>query len=193
MQKRVINLTEINRREADGKLYIEGYFARFNEPYVVCEGWEETIAPGAFADCLASGDDVKALWNHNPDIVLGCTGNRTALLTETASGLFGSIEINRNDSDAMNAYARILRKDVSGCSFGFDAEFEEWMDENGIYHTRIIRVTKLYEISPCTFPAYESTSIAARSRERLDEVRKDFAGRRRAAWQQEMRKKLKGR
>ena len=192
MQTRVINLSDINRREENGKLYLEGYFARFNEPYVVCEGWEESIAPGAFADCLASGDDVKALWNHNADIVLGCTGNRTVLLSETASGLFGSIEINRNDSDAMNAYARILRKDVTGCSFGFDAEFEERMDTDGIYRTRINRVTKLYEISPCTFPAYESTSIAARSRETLNEVRKDFAHRRRSAWQNEMRRKLKG-
>ncbi|MBQ9083640.1 MAG: HK97 family phage prohead protease [Clostridia bacterium] len=192
MQKRVINLSDVNRREENGKLYLEGYFARFHEPYVVCEGWEETIAPGAFADCLASGDDVKALWNHNADIVLGCTGNRTVLLSETASGLFGSIEINRNDSDAMNAYARILRRDVSGCSFGFDAEFEDWFDENGIYHTRITRVTKLYEISPCTFPAYESTTIAARSRERLNEVREDFARRRRTAWRQQMRQELKG-
>lgn len=190
MEKRVFNLSRMQKREGEGgKLYLEGYFARYNEPYEVCAGWIETIAPGAFARFLATAGDVKALWNHNRDIVLGSRANGTLTLTETAEGLFGTVEINRNDGDAMNAYARIERGDVNGCSFGFDCKYDESVDDQGVYHTVIREVDPLYEVSPCTFPAYESTSIEARNR--LDEM-KARGARQLAVWREQMRAKLKG-
>ena len=89
----------------------------------------------------------------------------------------------------MNAYARVLRGDVSGCSFGFDIkEFDERIDDDGVYRTELIEIEPLYEVSPCTFPAYESTNIDARSKERMDHFRK----RKLEQWKETMRKKLKG-
>ena len=85
----------------------------------------ETIERGAFARYLASGEDVKVLWNHDSNIVLGATGNGTASLREDEVGLFGSVEINENDQEAVNAYARVARGDVDGCSFGFDIARQE--------------------------------------------------------------------
>ena len=58
------------------------------------------------------------LWNHDSNIVLGSTANGTAVLREDETGLWGSVEINEQDQEALNAYARVGRGDVNGCSFG---------------------------------------------------------------------------
>lgn len=136
----------------------------------------ETIAPGAFDRALRSGRDVKVLWNHDTNIVLGSTENRTAELREDARGLFGGVEINENDQDAKNVYARVDRRDVTGCSFGFEiSRMEESWDEDGTYRTRIMEVFPLYEVSPCTFPAYTQTSVTARAKETLEAAKKKLA------------------
>lgn len=196
MEHRMLKMKNARTREDGGKRYLEGYFAVFNEEYKVWDGWSETIAPGAFARYLAEGKDTKVLWNHDSNIVLGSTGNGTASLREDETGLFGTVEINEKDQDAVNAHARVDRGDVDGCSFGFDiARQEEWWDEAGIYHTRITEVDPLYEVSPCTFPAYEATSISARSGQKFEEARqrsKEAKERELDTWKQEIRKKLKG-
>ena len=183
-------------REEGGRRYLEGYFAVFGEQYQVWDGWMETIERGAFAEYLASGEDVKVLWNHDSNIVLGSTGNGTATLQEDEIGLFGTVEINEKDQEAVNAYARIARGDVDGCSFGFEIDRqEEWWDEQGVYHTKILRVDPLYEVSPCTFPAYKATSITARNGEKLNQAREDYEqakNKKQERWREYMRKRLKG-
>ena len=196
MERRVIQTKEaFKTREEDGKRFIEGYFSVFNQPYEVFPGWIEEIAPGAFARTLREGKDVKVLWNHNSDIVLGSTQNHTATLREDDIGLFGSDEINEEDQDAKNGYARVSRRDVRGCSFGFDIrEMEESWDDDGTYHTRITDV-ELYEVSPCTFPAYSQTSISARNREVFEDAKKRFdeaQEQKRKEWRDDMKKRLKG-
>lgn len=195
MERRIMLLKKSPKiREEGGKRYLEGYFSVFNEEYRVWDGWVETIAPGAFARYLANGSDTKVLWNHDSSLVLGSTANGTAVLREDSHGLFGSVEINEEDQEAVNAFARISRGDVTGCSFGFDiARQEEWWDENGIYHTRITEVDPLYEVSPCTFPAYTGTSIFARNKESLTEIRAEYErakAKKREAWRSVMLKKL---
>lgn len=196
MERRVIQTKgAFKTREEDGKRFVEGYFSVFNQPYEVFPGWIEEIAPGAFARTLREGKDVKVLWNHNSDIVLGSTQNRTAILREDDVGLFGSDEINEEDQDAKNGYARVARGDVRGCSFGFDIRaMEESWDDDGTYRTRITEV-ELYEVSPCTFPAYSQTSISARNKEVFEDAKKRFADAReqqRKDWRENMKKRMKG-
>lgn len=196
MERRVIQTKEaFKTREEDGKRFVEGYFSVFNQPYEVFPGWIEEIAPGAFARTLREGKDVKVLWNHNSDIVLGSTQNRTAILREDDVGLFGSDEINEEDQDAKNGYARVARGDVRGCSFGFDIRaMEESWDDDGTYRTRITEV-ELYEVSPCTFPAYSQTSISARNKEVFEDAKKRFEDAReqqRKDWRENMKKRMKG-
>ena len=190
MEHRTLKSQGFKTREDDGgKKYLEGYFAVFGEPYEVTPGWIETVERGAFARYLSSGQDVKVLWNHNTDFVLGSTGAGTAVLSEDETGLWGSVEINRVDTDAVNAWARVSRGDVGGCSFGFEiSRQDEWWDDDGIYHTRITEVDPLYEVSPCTFPAYRSTSISARNAEQLEEAKKKHIDH----WRSRMRERLKG-
>lgn len=196
MEHRTVQMSGMKIREENGKRRLEGHFAVFNQPYEVYPGWVETIAPGAFSRALASGQDVKVLWNHNPDLVLGSTGNRTADLTEDRTGLFGGVDINEQDQDAKNAYARVDRGDVSGCSFGFEiSRMEESWDEDGTYRTRILEVSPLYEVSPCTFPAYTQTHITARAKEQLESAKarlETVREEKRNAWRESMKARLKG-
>lgn len=196
MEQRIMKMKNAKIREDGGKRYLEGYFAVFGETYQVWDGWTETIERGAFARYLSSGEDVKVLWNHDSNIVLGSTGNGTASLREDETGLFGSVEINENDSEAVSAYARVARGDVDGCSFGFDiARQEEWWDEDGVYHTKITEVDPLYEVSPCTFPAYKATSISARNKESLADAKKRYEEAQKQKiydWRESMKTRLKG-
>lgn len=191
MEHRVIKIEPFQTREENGKRYLEGYFSVFNQPYEVVPGWIEEIAPGAFSRTLRENKDVKVLWNHNSDFVLGSTENRTAYLTEDDRGLHGPVEINEEDQDAKNAYARVKRGDVRGCSFGFDIRaMEETWDDDGTYRTRLTDV-ELYEVSPCTFPAYPQTSISAREKEELENVKKKFEKTKSDKWKEQAIKKLK--
>lgn len=196
MEQRVMRMRDATVRERDGGRYLEGYFAVFGEPYQVCAGWVETISPGAFERYIATGQDVKVLWNHDTNVVLGSTANGTASLREDETGLFGSVLINDKDQDAVNAHARVERGDVDGCSFGFEiARQEEWWDDDGVYHTRIMEVDPLYEVSPCTFPAYTSTSISARAAQTLVEAREKLEraqAERRRQWREQMLARVKG-
>ena len=183
-QTRSVNSEFKTRSEGEDK-YIEGYFAVFNDIYEMWDGATESIAPGAFTNTLA--DDIRALVNHDTTLVLGRTAAHTLELTQDERGLFGRIRINPNDTDAMNLYARVERGDVSQCSIGFDILSEETdFREDGSVHWTI-REVKLYEVTCCTFPAYESTSISARKKdyEALKAKRMD-------AWRAEMLNKLKG-
>lgn len=177
--------TQFNTRDDDGKLAIEGYFAVFNSIYQIGEMMSESIAPGAFDNTLSG--DIRALINHDTTLVLGRTKAGTLQLRTDSHGLWGHIDINPNDTDAMNLYNRVQRGDVDQCSFGFDIlnEETEYREDGSIHWT--IKEVELYEVSPCTFPAYEDTSIAARAKER-DEILK----RRSQAWGEKMLKKLKG-
>lgn len=177
--------TEFQTRDDSGNLAIEGYFAVFDSNYEIAPGMSESIAPGAFDNTLAG--DIRALINHDTTLVLGRTKAGTLQLRTDSHGLWGHIDINPNDSDAMNLYNRVQRGDVDQCSFGFDIINEEtdYREDGSIHWT--IREVELYEVSPCTFPAYEETNIAARQKER-DEIKK----RKREAWKEQTMKKLKG-
>lgn len=177
--------TKFTTREDGEDLRIEGYFAVFNSNYEIAPGLSESIAPGAFQNSLAR--DVRALTNHDTTLVLGRTKATTLELREDSRGLFGSILINPNDQDAMNMYGRVQRGDVDQCSIGFDivSEDTEYREDGSVHWT--ITDLILYEVSCCTFPAYEETSISARSAQ-ADEIKKRHS----QAWKERMLNKLKG-
>ncbi len=187
METRYLNMHEIQTRsDDDNNLYVEGYFAVFDEVYNVCQGATESIRKGAFTDSI--DNDVRALYNHDTNLVLGRKSAGTLTLEQDDKGLWGRIQINRNDTDAMNAYERIKRGDIQGCSFGFDIESEEEEKrEDGTIHWTITKVNPLYEVSPCVFPAYEATSVSARAKQ-VEQIKK----RELDLWKSNMKSKVKG-
>lgn len=157
--------TDFATREDGDALRIEGYFAVFNTNYEIAPGLSESIAQGAFSRTLQGGD-IRALINHDTTLVLARTKAHTLELREDERGLWGSVLINPNDQDAMNLYSRVKRGDVDQCSFGFEIVNEEtdFRDDGSVHWT--IKDVDLFEVSACTFPAYEATNISAREKER---------------------------
>lgn len=187
MEQRYLNMHEINCRDTDTENpHIEGYFAVFGDVYEVWPDVTESIAPGAFTESISQ--DVRALYNHNTDVVLGRASAGTLHLRQDERGLWGDIEINREDTEAMNVYRRIKRGDITGCSFGFEIESERYdIKDDGSVHYTIEKVNPLYEISPCAFPAYEATRISARGKN-LETIKARTA----QAWRDRMNARLKG-
>lgn len=185
MRQMRTSASQFSTREDGEELFIEGYFSVFNSNYEIWPGATESVAPGAFSNTLS--DDVRALINHDTTLVLGRNKAGTLELREDTRGLWGKITINPNDSDAMNLYERVKRGDVDQCSFGFDIVKEDTeIREDGSIHWTI-REVKLYEVSCCTFPAYEDTSISAREKD-FEEIKK----RKNEVWKKEIRNRLKG-
>ena len=186
MEKRQLRSipTKFETREDGENPTIEGYFAVFNSNYEIAPGMSESIAPGAFSRTLSN--DVRALINHDTTLVLGRTKANTLELREDSHGLLGKITINPNDGDAMNLYERVKRGDVDQCSFGFDLKEQdtEIRDDGAVHWT--IKDLDLFEVSCCTFPAYEQTNISARSKER-DEIKQRTL----SAWREKMKGVLK--
>lgn len=187
MERRYLKMHDITTtREADNENpHIEGYFAVFDEIYEVWPGVTESIAPGAFDESVSQ--DVRALYNHNTDAILGRVSAGTLELRQDSHGLWGRIKINERDSEAMNVYERIARGDIQGCSFGFDIEKESYtIKEDGSIHYTIERVNPLWEVSPCVFPAYEQTTVSSRGRD-FDQIKQRLN----QAWKDRMMARLK--
>ena len=176
--------SKFETREADGEMYISGYYAVFNSEYEMWPGAVESIADTAFDGALA--DDIRCLIDHETRLVLGRNKAGTLTLKVDTRGLWGEVRINPNDQDAVNLYERVKRGDVDQCSFGFDILDEEFEDRGDTVKWTIKKV-KLYEVSVVTFPAYEETSVSARKRQ-LGEIKKRSI----EAWKQRTLKRLKG-
>lgn len=154
--------TAFNLREIEnGERRIEGYFVVFDDIYQISPMMSESVDPHALDNAISG--DVRALIDHQTEKVLGRTAAHTLDLKIDSHGLWGSILINPNDQDANNCLARVERGDVNQASFGFDILREDTeIREDGSIHWTIKEI-KLYEVSVCTFPAYESTELKARS------------------------------
>ncbi|WP_424694546.1 HK97 family phage prohead protease [Granulicatella adiacens] len=166
MNKRESYLTtQFNARsEEDGRLILEGYFIKYGVETELWPGFFELIEKSAVDKALGNKPDVRALFNHDSNLCLGRTGNKTLQLKSDNIGLFGVIEINSSDPDAVGAHARVQRKDIDGCSFGFWETGYEIIERNDGTILKKVTEMELIEVSPCTFPAYPQTEIAARQK-----------------------------
>lgn len=163
MQQQRSLQAELNTRSDRDEMVIEGYFAVFNSETELWPGAYEEIAPGAFDKSLSN--DVRALINHDTSLVLGRSKAGTLELKTDSRGLWGSIKINPNDTDAVNLYERVKRGDVDQCSFGFIIVSEETeFRDDGTVKWRLTEVD-LHEVSIVTFPAYEATAVQARKKQ----------------------------
>ena len=147
-----------------GKPAIRGIAAMFNSLSEDLGGFREQIAPGAFKSALG-GSDVRALFNHDPNLVLGRSTSGTLRLAETDAGL--EFEVDPPDTTyARDLMACMARGDISQCSFGFQVDDggDTWQKDSAGQWTRTIHVvSRLWDVSPVTYPAYAETSCAMRS------------------------------
>jgi len=148
---------------------IRGYAARFNSPSAPIGGrFVERIAPGAFDEVLAN--DVRALINHDPSLILGRSLAGTLRLSVDERGLAYEVDL-PDVSYARDLATSIERGDISQSSFSFsiDVDGEEWSrGETGMKVRTLIKVKRLYDVSPVTYPAYPEATIGMRSLDRVE-------------------------
>lgn len=149
------------QKRADGTPVLVGHSAVYNELSEEMWGFREKILPGFFSDVL--GDDVRCLFNHNPDNVLGRTVAKTCRLFDDSRGLRFECDL-PGTTVAKNLEESIARGDVSQCSFSFTTKEDRWtfkQDEPDL--RELVKCERLYDVGPVTFPAYPQTDVAVRS------------------------------
>ena len=158
------NLETRSQKEDGKKKIIEGYFIKYNEKTNLWGDVYESVLPDSVSSSLEN-NDIRCLFNHDTGSVLGTTKNNTLTLKSDEIGLWGSVEINERDTDAMNIYERVSRGDINTCSFGFNviSENTEWR-EDGSTHFELSEID-LHEVSIVTFPAYDNTGVQAREKQ----------------------------
>lgn len=123
-------------------------------------GFRERIEPGAFAASIAE-DDIRALFNHRDDYVLGRNRADTLRLSDDGECLQARIEP-PDTSFARDLLASVERGDISGMSIGFRAIDDEWNVLEGM-PVRTLKAARLFDVSAVAFPAYAQTEVALRS------------------------------
>lgn len=138
--------------------------------------FDEIIEAGALDK--ANLKDVRFLVNHDTSMIplarsRNNNENSTMQLEVDKDGMGIRVNLDtENNSEARNLYSAIKRGDITGMSFMFTIDDEEWEDLESDHPTRHIRkIGQVFEVSAVTFPAYEATEISARDKEALDSAK----------------------
>ncbi|MBC8266364.1 MAG: HK97 family phage prohead protease [Flavobacteriales bacterium] len=184
MEKRYFNIDTRTEKREDGTTSITGHASVFNHLSEDLGGFREKIAPGAFSDVL--DNDVRALVNHDPNLLLARTTSGTLRLAETEDGLQYSFDV-PNTTYGNDLVISMERGDLTASSFAFTVQSDTWeTNDDGDDIRTINKVKRLYDVSPVTYPAYpdaDDLTLAKRSlalhkeREENDKQEKDLVKR----------------
>jgi len=173
VERRIMPVADIELRIVGDKdkPIITGYAAKYNKNSLDM-GFIERITAGAFDDAIVKSD-VRALKNHDPNLLLGRNTNGTLRLKSDSIGLGFEIDA-PNTTTGKDTVEEIRRGDITGCSFAFTVDKEEWKERSdGSFERTIIRVANLFDVGPVTYPAYPDTAVAIRS---MDNFKKNTDG-----------------
>lgn len=147
------------RAKDDGAKMIRGHAAVFDSLSDNLGGFREKIAPGAFDGVLS--DDVRALFNHDPNLILGRTPNTVRISVDKDGLLY---EIDPPDTQlGRDLVVSMERGDITQSSFAFTVERDDWAeDDDGRVIRTIHEVKRLYDVSPVTYPAYPDAKVGLR-------------------------------
>jgi HK97 family phage prohead protease len=157
--ERRIQCKEVRLDDNNGKPLIRGYAAVFNQLSEDLGGFREQLSTGAFTDAMQNSD-VRALINHDANLVLARNKSGSLAMREDAAGLY--VEITPPDTNAARDLIELMKRgDVNQMSFAFTVAREDqtWTREGTGPWLRIIKkVARLYDVSVVTYPAYPQTS-----------------------------------
>ena len=154
-EKRTMGTIEV--RESEGEeMILEGYAAVFNSETDLGH-FREVIKPGAFDNVM--DNDVRALINHDPNLVLGRTTNGTLELSQDERGLKYRVKLG-GQQYAKDFYESVKRGDISQSSFAFTIDEQSWNEERTV--RSVNKVRQLLDVSPVTYPAYAAATVQAR-------------------------------
>ena len=157
-EKRTMGTIEVRDADSDD-MVLEGYAAVFNSETDLGH-FREVIKPGAFDDVMT--DDVRALINHDPNLILGRTENGTLELSTDERGLKYRVKLG-NQQYAKDFYESVKRGDISQSSFAFTIKDQSWNEERTV--RSVDKVRQLLDVSPVTYPAYAAATVQARDQQ----------------------------
>jgi len=157
MEKRIYNIeTRIDSTD-DGKEMVVGHASMYNTRSEFM-GFYETIEEGAFTDELINSSDVRALINHDQNLILARNTSGTLKLEADAQGLRYEFEMPET-SYGKDLAVSMKRGDITQSSFAFTVEEDDWTtDDNGNDLRTIKKIKRLYDVSPVTYPAYQDAN-----------------------------------
>ena len=168
VERRIMAIDDIEMRVTDDENpRITGYAAKFG--IFTDLGWfREKIRAGAFDEALKTSD-VRCLKNHDPNLILGRTTSKTLRLETNSVGLKFDNDM-PDTTTGKDTREEIRRGDISGCSFSFTVNEEDWKYyEDKPSERTIIKIGQLFDVGPVTYPAYPDTTVAARSLDKFKE------------------------
>lgn len=161
-------------RSDEEKMTVKGYALKFGTWSKNLGGFKETVSRSALEETPLK--DVRALFNHDPQKVLGRTTNESLKLYIDDIGLRFECDL-PNTTYARDLYENLKVGNIDKCSYGFrvaqNGDEVRYDKEEGIYKRTVNKISKLAEISVVSFPAYEDTVVSVRSVDRAKEH--DFA------------------
>ena len=159
VERRYVDVEATELRVDENENVLEGYAAVFGKWSDSLGFFREKIRKGAFKRSIKNGADVKALFNHDANLILGGTKNKTLEVNEDDKGLFYRVQLPET-SYAKDLYESVKRGDINQNSFGFETLSDKWNDKGD---ERELLEVKLFDVSPVTYPAYPQTKVTARS------------------------------
>lgn len=153
-------LRYVEVRAAKDAPIIEGYAIRFGEMSSDLGGFREIIAP----DAEIEFDDVRSLFNHDNDHVLGRLSSKTLRLERDSEGLRQSVDV-PDTTWAKDLLTSMRRGDINQQSFAFRTlpDGQKWEDHPDGYLVRTIKRMRIFDVSVVTVPAYPTTDAKVRS------------------------------
>jgi len=146
---------------------IQGYVALYNRWSPVYGRFRERIAPGFFDEALSRKADIRLLFNHNPDYLLGRTRSGTLTLRSDEVGLWAEAPVPTGEFLRGLVVEPMKRRDLSGASFSFTLPPEggqEWRKaEDGVWERTLTQAGEVLDVGPVTFPFYPETEVGVRA------------------------------
>ena len=149
MEKRLFNIE--TRMEEGETMNVVGHASVYNTMSEDLGGFREIIAPGAFDNVLEN--DVRALINHDGNLILARTTSGTLKLSTDEKGLKYEFDMPET-SYGKDLAISMKRGDVTQSSFAFTVENDNWETKDGMDVRTITKVKRLFDVSPVTYPAY---------------------------------------
>ena len=163
IERRVITGSELRAAATDTAPKLAGYAALFNTASDDLGGFTEVITPGAFKNAIPKSD-IRALFNHDPNFVMGRNKAGTLTVAEDTRGL--SMEVTPPDVQwVRDLLVSVERGDIDQMSFGFRVAKggDEWLYTDDAVTRTITEIEELFDVAVVTYPAYPDTDVAVRS------------------------------
>jgi HK97 family phage prohead protease len=166
-ERRTFTGTVIARAEGEGMPKVIGGIAAVINSVTDLGYFEEVIEQGAFDNALSKEYDIRCLFNHEADLILGRTTAGTCSVFVNGDGNLEYTWVPDYDNPThMSVVRSIMRGDITQSSFAFTIKEQSWSESEkyGSMGKRSIRtIEDLYDVSPVTYPAYQDTEADARS------------------------------